>query len=309
MVIPLLIAFALPATAVVIYMTFRPLWRSATGPSDIGGTYKAITLHAVLFVLVLYALALATLADVPGVRPIAPRAVAVLVGLFFVGVGNLLPRTRPNLLIGIRTARTLEDRELWARIHRTCGYMAVAFGIVVALAGAFLSKDGIQAAVSAAGVACAIVLPVSYWIYSTPPEMTVAERRARRLDAAVWILRIALALIFVVVGFVKIPGSIHPMWVRLFDRIGFGQWFRYFTALVEIVGGMLMLVPSATLVSVVLLGSAMVGALLVHIFVVGIGFQTAVVIALLAGITTVSYHAEACRGPARDEGFGAFSGE
>jgi putative oxidoreductase len=290
MVIPVLIAFALPATAAVIYMTFRPLWRNATGPSDVGGTYKAITVHAVVFVLVLYALALATLADMPGVRSIAPRAVAVLVGVLFVGVGNLLPRTRPNLLIGIRTARTLEDRELWTRIHRTCGYLAVGFGIVVALASAFLSKDGIQAAVTAAGVACAIILPASYWIYSTPPQMTVAERRTRRLDAAVWILRIALALIFVVVGFVKIPGSIHPMWVRLFDRIGFGQWFRYFTALVEIVGGMLMLVPSATLVSVLLLASTMMGALLVHILVVGIGFQTAVVAALLSAIAAVFYH-------------------
>jgi len=290
MVIPLLIAFALPATAAVIYVTFRPLWRNATGPSEIGTTYKAITLHAVLFVLVLYALALATLADVPGVRPIAPRAVAVLVGVFFVAIGNLLPRTRPNLLIGIRTARTLDDRELWGRIHRTCGYLCVGFGIVVAVASAFLSRDGIQTAVSAAGMACVIALPVSYWMYSTPAQMTVAERRARRLDGAVWTLRIALASIFVVVGFVKIPGSIHPMWVRLFERIGFGQWFRYFTALVEIVGGMLMLVPSATPVSALLLASTMVGALLVHIFVIGIGVQTVVVIVLLSGITAVVCH-------------------
>jgi putative oxidoreductase len=288
MVIPLLIAFALPATAVVIYVTLRPLWRNAAGPSEIGGTYKAITLHAIGFVLVLYALALATLADLPGVRPIAPRAVAVLVGLLFVGVGNLLPRTRPNLLIGIRTARTLADRELWVRIHRTCGYLAVGFGIVVAAASAFLFRNGIQAAVSAAGVTCAIALPVSYWIYSTPTHMTADERRARRLDAAVWMLRIALASIFVVVGFVKIPGSLHPMWVRLFERIGLGQWFRYFTALVEIVGGMLMLVPSATLVSAALLASTMVGALLVHIFIIGVGLQTAVVLALLVGITAVS---------------------
>jgi len=290
MVIPLLIAFALPATAAVIYVTFRPLWRNATGPSEIAGTYRAMTLQAILFVLVLQALALATLADVRGARAIAPRAVAVLVGLFFVGIGNLLPRTRPNLLIGIRTARTLDDRELWTRIHRTCGYLAVGFGTVVALAGAFLSRHGIQATVSVAAVACAIALPVSYWIYSTPMNMTIAERRARRIDAAVWILRVALASIFVIVGFVKIPGSIHPMWVRLFERIGFGQWFRYFTALVEIVGGMLMIVPSATLVSGLLLGSAMVGALLVHIFVIGVGVQTVVVGTLLSGISAVMWH-------------------
>jgi hypothetical protein len=93
------------------------------------------------------------------------------------------------------------------QIHRVCGYLTVGFGIAVALASAFLSRDGIQTVVGTATVLCAIALPVSYWIYSTPAHMTAAERRARRLDAAMWILRIALALIFIVVGFVKIPGQ------------------------------------------------------------------------------------------------------
>ena len=291
MVATLLIAFALPATAATIFVTFRPLWRNVEGPSEVGGTYKAITLHAVAFILVLYALALATLVDVRSVRSIAPRAAAFLTGLFFIGVGNLLPRTRPNLLIGIRTARVLDDRELWVQIHRTCGYVIVAFGTAVACASAFLSRQGIQTVVGTASVLGGIALPVSYWIYSTPRHMTAAERRARRLDTAVWMLRIVLALIFIVVGFVKIPGSIHPMWVRLFERIGFGQWFRYFTALTEIVGGMLMVLPSATWVATSLLAGTMVGALLVHIFVIGTGPQTVVVLALLAGIVAVSsYH-------------------
>ena len=33
MAIPVLIAFALPAAAAVIYVTFRPLWRNTVGPS------------------------------------------------------------------------------------------------------------------------------------------------------------------------------------------------------------------------------------------------------------------------------------
>jgi hypothetical protein len=57
-----------------------------------------------------------------------------------------------------------------------------------------------------------------------------------------------------------------------------------------IVAGMLMIVPSATLVSGLLLASAMVGALLVHIFVIGVGLQTVVVFALLSGIIAVMWH-------------------
>jgi hypothetical protein len=32
-------------------------------------------------------------------------------------------------------------------------------------------------------------------------------------------------------------------WVGLFRQIGLGQWFRYFTGAVEILGGVLVLVP------------------------------------------------------------------
>ena len=66
---------------------------------------------------------------------LAPRLVVILLGLLFVGIGNLLPRTRPNLVIGIRTSRTLADRGLWMHTHRVGGYVAVGLGIVIVLAG------------------------------------------------------------------------------------------------------------------------------------------------------------------------------
>ena len=72
-----------------------------------------------------------------------------------------------------------------------------------------------------------------------------------------------------------ISGFLH----QVYDVEGIIRW-----------GGMLMLVPSATLVSGLLLASAMVGALLVHIFVIGIGVQTVVVFALLCAITAVMWH-------------------
>jgi len=59
----------------------------------------------------------------------------VLLGAFLIGIGNLLPRTRPNLAIGIRTSRTLSDRDLWMRTHRIAGYLVVALGLVILVAG------------------------------------------------------------------------------------------------------------------------------------------------------------------------------
>ena len=71
------------------------------------------------------------------------------------------------------------------------------------------------------------------------------------------------------------------MWLRVFNDIGFGQWFRYVTGVVELLGGCLLLVPRATLIAVAVLICTMAGALLVHITVVGIGPQTVAVSVLI----------------------------
>ena len=107
---------------------------------------------------------------------------------------------------------------------------------------------------------------------------------ARRIGSSmlVWAARLFLALAFMYFGAVKFQSD--GMWVGLFDRIGFGQWFRYFTGVVEVIGGVLMLVPRATLAAALLIGSAMIGALLTHALVVGIGPQTVIALVLL-GLT------------------------
>jgi uncharacterized membrane protein/uncharacterized membrane protein YphA (DoxX/SURF4 family) len=282
---------ALPATAATIYVIYRPLWaQEGVADPPVAATYQAIATRIALLVMALYGLVLATIADLSGIRAIAPRAAVVLFGVFWIAVGDLLPRTRPNVFIGIRTAQTMEDRELWLRMHRVSGYVSVLFGVVVIVAGVFLSRFGIRDVVSVAFVACVATLPAAYWIYSTPSQMTDQERRARQLALAIWFLRVLLAAVFVYVGMIKIPGRLHPMWVRLFDTIGFGQWFRFFTAFVEMSGGILLLVPSATPVSVFLLACAMVGALLVHLLVLGVGFQTLSVVFLLMGVVTIGWH-------------------
>jgi uncharacterized membrane protein YphA (DoxX/SURF4 family) len=112
-------------------------------------------------------------------------------------------------------------------------------------------------------------------------NVTNAPVRRTRAGAAVWAARILLALVFLYVGLIKLPAG-GGMWVRLFDRIGFGQWLRYVTAIVEMLGGVLMLVPRATPVAVVLIAGTMIGALITHATVIGFGSQTIFVSAFLA---------------------------
>jgi uncharacterized membrane protein len=93
-------------------------------------------------------------------RGSAGRLVLVAVGIALVAVGNVLPRLGPNLALGIRTRRTLSDRQLWMVTHRAAGYAVVAVGLAVTLAGWLLRGAAMPAVVclTAVGGSAAVVL-------------------------------------------------------------------------------------------------------------------------------------------------------
>jgi len=80
-----------------------------------------------------------------------------------------------------------------------------------------------------------------------------------------WVTRGGIALFFIWVG----ADKFSPGWVKLFEQIGFGQWFRYFTGVVEILGGILVLIPWTVTLGLALLACTMASAALLLIFVVG----------------------------------------
>lgn len=83
------------------------------------------------------------------------------------------------------------------------------------------------------------------------------------LRTAVWVVRILLALAFAAAAGAKLAGV--PQLVQLFDAIGFGQWFRYLAAFVEIAGAVLLLVPATGFLGALLLFATMVGAVATHL--------------------------------------------
>jgi putative oxidoreductase len=290
MLIAALVGLTLPAAALVIYASLRPLWAGPVGTDGgvLGRTYRAIAIRAVLFVLGLQALIVLNMTGADWVRPIAPRAVVVLFGLFLVASGVALPRRRPNPFFGIRTARTLDDRHLWVRLHRIAGYLAVATGIATAISGVFFSKDVIAWVVSTCALGGAATVAAVYVASVPAVETTAAVRVERRRQIAIWTLRVLLAVAFFYFGISKFAGGSRRMWIRLFDTIGFGQWFRIFTGFVEAGGALLLLTPRGVLPGVALLAAAMIGALLVHIFILGVSSATIAVVMLLVILTGVA---------------------
>ena len=159
-------AFTLPVAAAATYLILRTLWSEIgsdrDGHREAEATHRAIAIRLVLFVLALQLLVMLNLGGIEWVRAWGPRLVIVLFGSAFIAIGNLLPRTRPNLALGIRTSRTLSDREFWMRLHRTCGYLSVSLGIVIVLSGLTFSGPVIGQVVATATISSVAALLVMY---------------------------------------------------------------------------------------------------------------------------------------------------
>ncbi|MFI9511135.1 DoxX family protein [Nocardia sp. NPDC052566] len=71
---------------------------------------------------------------------------------------------------------------------------------------------------------------------------TTPARPGKKLNIALWTLQILLGLFFIIFsGLPKLFGQEDA--VRIFDEIGWGDWFRYFTGVVETAGGIGLMVP------------------------------------------------------------------
>jgi len=103
-------------------------------------------------------------------------------------------------------------------------------------------------------------------------------------------LRALLTLVFVVAGGAKLIGA--ETMVVAFDTIGLGQWFRYLTGLVEIVGVVLLWVPNLQVVGAALLGATMLGAVLTHWLVLGPSAMPAIALGLVAAAVLYLYRGQ-----------------
>jgi hypothetical protein len=139
-----MVAFLLPTATAAIESLLRNLFQRH--PIDQHNAANALLLfdgiiaRFAVFVLGVHAAILAGLLGLLFRQEWAAQIVPLMLGITLISVGNLLPRTRPNLAIGIRTQRTLSDRACWIRTHRYAGYLVVACGVVIVLSALAVPK-------------------------------------------------------------------------------------------------------------------------------------------------------------------------
>jgi uncharacterized membrane protein YphA (DoxX/SURF4 family) len=90
---------------------------------------------------------------------------------------------------------------------------------------------------------------------------TARRQRVRKILG--WVLAILLGLEFLAAGALKLSGN--PAMVDMFNVVGLGQWFRYFTGVLEIIGGVGILIPRLSRPAALLLAVIMLGAVIAQL--------------------------------------------
>lgn len=105
------------------------------------------------------------------------------------------------------------------------------------------------------------------------------KTEGKAMNIVLWIMQILGAAMFLMAGAPKLTGAEQA--VQSFEMIGVGQWFRYLTGVLEVVGAIMLLIPATAAFGALLLAVVMVGAVIVHLFVIG-GSPAMAIILLLA---------------------------
>ncbi len=100
-----------------------------------------------------------------------------------------------------------------------------------------------------------------------------------------WILSGMATLAFLGAGGAKLAGA--TAMVEVFEKVGLGQWFRYLTGLLEVAGGIALLIPRTAFHAAILLAVVMAGATTAHLTVLGGSSAAPVILLILTG--TIAY--------------------
>jgi uncharacterized membrane protein len=171
------LAFGLPTVALALWVFF--LWAgSRAGLAALSGMFRrwtpaeALEPHAIArfrptydlvvalvigFVLAFHLTLVALAADG---SPSTARGFVLLLGLGLAAMGNVMPRIRPNPIMGLRTRATLNDPVLWARMHRLFGALLLASGVLVIVLALVAVRYALVGCIAALLLSCLIVFAV-----------------------------------------------------------------------------------------------------------------------------------------------------
>jgi uncharacterized membrane protein YphA (DoxX/SURF4 family) len=107
----------------------------------------------------------------------------------------------------------------------------------------------------------------SNWVFVS--ELKLLSASEPRNIVGEWALPIGVGGIFIIFGWEKFSSTADSHWVTMFRQIGFGEWFRYAAGVIEVAGGLLVLLPRTLLIGLATLALTMAAAVFIVAFVLG----------------------------------------
>ena len=111
-------------------------------------------------------------------------------------------------------------------------------------------------------------------------ELPAASGKGRLI--ILWTLSVVTALAFIVAGGSKLAGALAM--VEIFHKVGVGQWFRYFTGLVELTAGIGLLISRYAFYAALALAVVMIGATIAQLTVLAGSPGAPLALLVLAGV-------------------------
>ncbi len=97
-------------------------------------------------------------------------------GLFFMVLGNYLPKVRSNFFIGVRTPWTLSSDVVWERTHRIVGRLFVLGGALMAGSAALPGLVSFAMIIAVTSGIALFALFYSWWLYQRLAELEPPTR-------------------------------------------------------------------------------------------------------------------------------------
>jgi putative oxidoreductase len=100
-------------------------------------------------------------------------------------------------------------------------------------------------------------------------------------------ITLLVAVVFAAAGGAKLMGNSGM--VQEFSQIGIGQWFRYFTGMLEVSGAVGVLIPKFRFRAALQIAAVMAGATITNLFILHIPVLAGLTVALMALVLTLAW--------------------
>ncbi|MBI3872538.1 MAG: SdpI family protein [candidate division Zixibacteria bacterium] len=100
----------------------------------------------------------------------ATTLIPILIGGFFVVLGSVMGKIRPNWFFGIRTPWTLSSKLSWSKTHRLGGWLMILAGVVTMGAGALSPTLAFTVMIAGLIVTMVPLIVYSYIVWRNDPD-------------------------------------------------------------------------------------------------------------------------------------------